>query len=116
MIRRPPRSTRTDTLFPYTTLFRSRTGRRLLRTCGIRLAPAQAVHPAEQPGRPVVIDGPVDRYPVIRGGRWIGPMQDVVLQPEDLVRVFVGVIETEAPFVGGERLEIPGEKIGRAHV
>src|SRR3546814_18431810 len=26
MIRRPPRSTRTDTLFPYTTLFRSITG------------------------------------------------------------------------------------------
>src|SRR3546814_13789803 len=32
MIRRPPRSTRTDTLFPYTTLFRSRraTGRSFL--------------------------------------------------------------------------------------
>src|SRR3546814_5002177 len=28
MIRRPPRSTRTDTLFPYTTLFRSATGER----------------------------------------------------------------------------------------
>src|SRR3546814_12881324 len=28
MIRRPPRSTRTDTLFPYTTLFRSAGGRR----------------------------------------------------------------------------------------
>src|SRR3546814_10190168 len=27
MIRRPPRSTRTDTLFPYTTLFRSSDGR-----------------------------------------------------------------------------------------
>src|SRR3546814_6915058 len=27
MIRRPPRSTRTDTLFPYTTLFRSGRGR-----------------------------------------------------------------------------------------
>src|SRR3546814_20193446 len=26
MIRRPPRSTRTDTLFPYTTLFRSQGG------------------------------------------------------------------------------------------
>src|SRR3546814_6044806 len=26
MIRRPPRSTRTDTLFPYTTLFRSASG------------------------------------------------------------------------------------------
>src|SRR3546814_9032460 len=44
-IRRPPRSTRTDTLFPYTTLFRSRPhqggrGRQL------RLP---AVHPAELP-------------------------------------------------------------------
>src|SRR3546814_1082485 len=28
MLRRPPRSTRTDTLFPYTTLFRSRVYRR----------------------------------------------------------------------------------------
>src|SRR3546814_14099071 len=27
MLRRPPRSTRTDTLFPYTTLFRSRPSR-----------------------------------------------------------------------------------------
>src|SRR3546814_5308849 len=40
MIRRPPRSTRTDTLFPYTTLFRSRFFRRpavemLLRCLGI---------------------------------------------------------------------------------
>src|SRR3546814_10185144 len=31
MIRRPPRSTRTDTLFPYTTLFRSRHGAENLR-------------------------------------------------------------------------------------
>src|SRR3546814_4973435 len=37
MIRRPPRSTRTDTLFPYTTLFRSR---RAIR-CRGRRAPRQ---------------------------------------------------------------------------
>src|SRR3546814_5576349 len=30
MIRRPPRSTRTDTLFPYTTLFRSHAGKPLI--------------------------------------------------------------------------------------
>src|SRR3546814_17759212 len=29
MVRRPPRSTRTDTLFPYSTLFRSRLGKSL---------------------------------------------------------------------------------------
>src|SRR3546814_8562091 len=42
MIRRPPRSTRTDTLFPYTTLFRSwvwptRTGRKTILEAGCSL-------------------------------------------------------------------------------
>src|SRR3546814_6593249 len=36
MIRRPPRSTRTDTLFPYTTLFRSGEAPVLLTSPGIR--------------------------------------------------------------------------------
>src|SRR3546814_16992888 len=36
MIRRPPRSTRTDTLFPYTTLFRSAADRRFLQLRGPR--------------------------------------------------------------------------------
>src|SRR3546814_5974716 len=40
MIRRPPRSTRTDTLFPYTTLFRS--------------AFQAAAYPAQAVGRPVL--------------------------------------------------------------
>src|SRR3546814_10749209 len=37
MIRRPPRSTRTDTLFPYTTLFRSGGLHRRLRLKALRL-------------------------------------------------------------------------------
>src|SRR3546814_12540001 len=40
MIRRPPRSTRTDTLFPYTTLFRSDTG---------LLTPFRKAHPSLPP-------------------------------------------------------------------
>src|SRR3546814_489409 len=68
MIRRPPRSTRTDTLFPYTTLFRSlscgggrcRThagGERAApRAAAAAAAPADAVQRAagggEVPGRP----------------------------------------------------------------
>src|SRR3546814_5263509 len=41
MIRRPPRSTRTDTLFPYTTLFRSQRAHPLRddRAGGMRVAP-----------------------------------------------------------------------------
>src|SRR3546814_9814037 len=41
MIRRPPRSTRTDTLFPYTTLFRSQYWRRPGAATGRRRAEAQ---------------------------------------------------------------------------
>src|SRR3546814_11634046 len=41
MIRRPPRSTRTDTLFPYTTLFRSLHGQLPRRPC-----PRDPRHPA----------------------------------------------------------------------
>src|SRR3546814_15584677 len=41
MIRRPPRATRTDTLFPYTTLFRSRR-HRAATAAGRRLAGEQA--------------------------------------------------------------------------
>src|SRR3546814_21162180 len=49
IIRRPPRSTRTDTLFPYTTLFRSgRYAARLVYTCCILAAGRslrELVHP-----------------------------------------------------------------------
>src|SRR3546814_8181066 len=43
MIRRPPRSTRTDTLFPYTTLFRSHHLWRRHRGLGKPSAPARSL-------------------------------------------------------------------------
>src|SRR3546814_3397784 len=46
MIRRPPRSTRTDTLFPYTTLFRS-----VQRHAGMHLARIAYVHELRREGR-----------------------------------------------------------------
>src|SRR3546814_12049031 len=54
MIRRPPRSTRTDTLFPYTTLFRS---------SGARHDPQHAGHAA------VPVPGRAARVLGIRGAR-----------------------------------------------
>src|SRR3546814_9973833 len=70
MIRRPPRSTRTDTLFPYTTLFRSRSldwvrgassqDRRLRRIAGIRSGGAARSSKASRRGRagsPAHLDG-----------------------------------------------------------
>src|SRR3546814_11631423 len=60
MIRRPPRSTRTDTLFPYTTLFRS--FRRYFRVSGGN-------------GRAVLMDAPPpheDPGPFLAIARWLG--------------------------------------------
>src|SRR3546814_5966157 len=62
MIRRPPRSTRTDTLFPYTTLFRSGAGATVdlrrdralpghRRTAAATVAGAGPRHPARPPAR-----------------------------------------------------------------
>src|SRR3546814_3284028 len=57
MIRRPPRSTRTDTLFPYTTLFRSTSARRfapslhILSPEGERAERDRALQGAEKPCR-----------------------------------------------------------------
>src|SRR3546814_6565806 len=63
MIRRPPRSTRTDTLFPYTTLFRSRLVGELERPfiSGV----------AERPGLRLVI-GHAERVPRAPAPRAIG--------------------------------------------
>src|SRR3546814_4492555 len=53
MIRRPPRSTRTDTLFPYTTLFRSSAA------AGTVTGEVRAIHQAAAGIRPAL---PVRRY------------------------------------------------------
>src|SRR3546814_2248118 len=61
MIRRPPRSTRTDTLFPYTTLFRSWSAGRSRR----RRVPATP----REPARTAASGGTAGNPPWIRGSR-----------------------------------------------
>src|SRR3546814_6935956 len=55
MIRRPPRSTRTDTLFPYTTLFRSNSS-----GCTAGLAPGLAIVPVVDPLAPEAGVSPIE--------------------------------------------------------
>src|SRR3546814_8980516 len=58
MLRRPPRSTRTDTLFPYTTLFRSRRGRVAELRGAADLPVVDPLH-AQVPVREELVDHPV---------------------------------------------------------
>src|SRR3546814_15776594 len=89
-MRRPPRSTRTDTLFPYTTLFRSARVRRALvgqrpapvalrrgagrhhRTEAHRTAEDAADGGAEPQGEEHAGDGTLDRQPDARPGELSG--------------------------------------------
>src|SRR3546814_6798617 len=71
MIRRPPRSTRTDTLFPYTTLFRSdRRTPWAARIVGLLIA-AYALSPIDLVPDFIPVLGLVDDAVLIPAGVWL---------------------------------------------
>src|SRR3546814_15317087 len=76
MIRRPPRSTRTDTLFPYTTLFRS--PRQWLPARGNLQPPPhrRTRQPALEPGRHVPEAVELHQFPrLVEGDQVVHPAQ-----------------------------------------
>src|SRR3546814_6165563 len=60
MIRRPPRSTRTDTLFPYTTLFRSSASDPLAGNGGIQMTTLD-IHDGNQPSLDIDVVAVADK-------------------------------------------------------
>src|SRR3546814_18560640 len=100
MTRRPPRSTRTDTLFPYTTLFRScRNGQQGRgRDSGKR-------------GR-----GPIVRLDITDAASWAGAVEAAVGAFGKLTTLYntAGIIH--GAMIQDETLEGWSKKIGRAHV
>src|SRR3546814_1260573 len=103
MIRRPPRSTRTDTLFPYTTLFRSQ-----LTPDDIRLVPIRTIGhgSGRQRGRgmgaePDVLVGGIDREEIL---------------PETLAAAFLARAATVRARTGQLLIAEGSTEIGRAHV
>src|SRR3546814_3003293 len=102
MIRRPPRSTRTDTLFPYTTLFRSETAF-LLRRNVVAMA------------KPIVghadISGPI----VAPGFRAVHVAVAGKLRPRRDPRAQIAVLEI-AQLLGADRRHARHQQIGRDHV
>src|SRR3546814_1035531 len=107
MIRRPPRSTRTDTLFPYTTLFRSEAAS--ARGLEYLDATCPLVSKVHRQAEKMVTEG---RHILFVGHRGhpevIGTFGQV---PEGTI----SLVETAAD---AEAIEVndPGKQIGRAHV
>src|SRR3546814_18783882 len=110
MIRRPPRSTRTDTLFPYTTLFRSNKGG------GIR---RQADAGGHSPQRPAGRAGPIstreacDRtFPRLRATR--SDVEAEVQHVAFLAPVFLAFQAQAAGVTGAGFAAVLDDEIGRA--
>src|SRR3546814_19070565 len=113
MLRRPPRSTRQDTLFPYTTLFRSLRKLGTVAVEGIRL---QRQLPGEHVGRAAILDGclveHVDglgdgaRYERLGGGHHVAMAFDREIALADLA-AGIGAIEAGEVLVVQERSAFP---------
>src|SRR3546814_3168738 len=103
MIRRPPRSTRTDTLFPYTTLFRS----------AVAASAPQSMEPSAAPQI-------VNTIPV----KELRPQPDPALpldnrqRPAQIEEIVVTATKRAEPVrkIAGTVNVLSGEEIGRAHV
>src|SRR3546814_4753264 len=96
MIRRPPRSTRTDTLFPYTTLFRSGevNGKVRVNTAGGHLELAKVKGPvwAHTSGGHITasdIDGPAELH--TRGGHIVSRSEEHTSELQSLMRISYAV-------------------------
>src|SRR3546814_16941984 len=115
MIRRPPRSTRTDTLFPYTTLFRSLSGLAgSVETVVFRLATLTNVHWVTS-GEVVLMTllggvGPV--FGPVVGAFLVVTIQTYLAQIGSWVTILQGVIFVF--LVLAFRRGIVAEQIGRA--
>src|SRR3546814_18757084 len=117
MIRRPPRSTRTDTLFPYTTLFRSRAQHEVdAKVVGVapcwRSGSAELAHEHRGRGGVELDDG---KLRVVLEGRGavagLGRLRHPQLDPVERPRVAAGgLLRVRHPVPGGHEVE----QIGRA--
>src|SRR3546814_12899632 len=98
MIRRPPRSTRTDTLFPYTTLFRSAVASRVISRERVRRSTG------------VMLGRRLDQRIIVSAEQW--GFCELLVHAENLDRI---ADELERGIAGGH-LDAIGRAAGRERV
>src|SRR3546814_349928 len=111
MIRRPPRSTRTDTLFPYTTLFRSRVDRIAL--AQVVFGTRQKIFLDDQDADPGVTEQIAQQFTLgsgVEGDRH----RTQLAEAEDRPQEFGAVAEQQADMVAFPHLHLVTQTVGDA--
>src|SRR3546814_7827639 len=114
MIRRPPRSTRTDTLLPYTTLFRSALGQLGVQVTDLGIL---ADRPAEV--RAALADAAREHDLILTsGGVSVGEEDHVkaAVEAQGRLHFWRLAIKPGRPVALGQIATAGGPEIGRAHV
>src|SRR3546814_8514625 len=107
MIRRPRRFTRTDTLFPYTTLFRSVAGTPPIRAAKLRYYEDSTFKARVLPP-PMLSDGDFVDRPATRADDWAGIIRGIDAR-------LGAAVDQDSNDVGGglEQARHPGQEIDR---
>src|SRR3546814_11536503 len=114
MMRRPPRSTRTDTLFPYTTLFRSGASRRARRGDSLARPSSQSSVAVSADGENwILLNASPDLRQQIFERRQLHPRDGVRHSPIRAVVLTNGDVDHVAGLL---TLRESHPQIGRAHV
>src|SRR3546814_9978141 len=111
MLRRPPRSTRTDTLFPYTTLFRSLQWNEYPETRLVMQVGARRILPSPADAAP---DAAGDRPPQPKSGEARNEHEDA--HPADDLAADAGHHQAAVKDVEDANRAFVAGEIGRAHV
>src|SRR3546814_4658350 len=111
MRRRPPRSTRTDTLFPYTTLFRSLTQPLMYKSIG-KHPGTRKVYADKLVAQGVLAEGEPDQ--MVKDYRQV--MEDGQQTIEPVLTDYKNKYATDWSAFLGAKWTDQADKIGRAHV
>src|SRR3546814_3928349 len=117
MLQRPPRSTRTDTLFPYTTLFRSNIDRRIVTV--VKTITSQSVESVDRLGNERIgplVDSRAKYFTTHLASHTARPCKRRISSERDVVMLFPRIFELLAAQFAQTQRDPPPRRMRHDHL